>query len=210
MLNTLLVFVLLFVNHKDKTKQFVKYIVPLTIILPLAFYTSNSVGIDLKSILNDRVLESNRSSLEEKSAGTRILAIKAFNKFYWKNPIFGQGDIKYGMGGNDGHKSRQSYELRSFLDGRSSQIHIGYLSLFFLYGLIGAFFFLSFMYYLFKKLFKDARMTKFWAPLLGFAGFAIANLTLVTFTVFHMGLIIMLYVNKFHTQQMSIKSFKVE
>ena len=40
---------------------------------------------------------------------------------------------------------KQEFKLRQFLKGRSSQIHVGYLSLFYLYGLIGGVFFISFL-----------------------------------------------------------------
>ena len=51
----------------------------------------NSIGIDFKGIVQDRILESNKSSSQHKSASTRLLAFEAFNKFYWDNPILGVG-----------------------------------------------------------------------------------------------------------------------
>ena len=54
---------------------------------------------------------------------------------------------------------------------------------------------------LLKRLYKDAKVTKVWAPFLGFLGFAIANLTLVTFEFFYMGFIIVLVANRYYIQK---------
>jgi len=71
---------------------------------------------------------SDKNNINQTSAGTRILAFKAFNDLYWDNPL-GTGPIRYGMGGT----GKQDYKLRSFLKDRSSQMHVGYLSLFYMY-----------------------------------------------------------------------------
>ena len=58
---------------------------------------------------------------------------------------------------------------------------------------------------LLKRLYNDAKVTKVWAPFLGFLGFAIANLTLVTFEFFYMGFIIVLVANRYYTQNLDVK-----
>lgn len=198
MLNSLLVFVLLIINNWKRSSRMLKYIVLIPVIIILSFTFSNLIGIDVQSIINNRVLESDKQNLSQTSAGTRILAFEAFNRLYWDKPILGTGNIKYGMGGT----GEQEYKLRSFLRGRSSQIHVGYLSLFYLYGLVGGALFLSFLFLLLKKLYYDAKQTHIWAPFLGFFGLALANWTLVAFSVFEMGLIIVLVANKFYLQNL--------
>lgn len=196
MLNTFLVFIIIFLNHRNKFIQFLK----LSLILPLflfsSFFLLNSLGIDSKKIIEQRILESDKN-MSEKSAGTRILALKALNEFYWDHPLFGIGNIKYGMGGT----GMQDYKLRSFLKGRSSQIHVGYASLLYMYGFVGAVFFLSFLFLLLKKLYKDAKFTSYWAPFLGILGFVLSNFTMVSFVVFEMGLIIAMVADKYYVQQ---------
>lgn len=194
MLNMLLVFVFFFLNNKNNLFQLMKTVIVSTVISIIIFSFSEYVGLDVKGIVNDKIFESDKKSFSQKSASTRLLAFTAFNKFYWDNPILGKGNIKYGMGGTH----EQDYKLKRFLKGRSSQIHVGYLSLFYMYGLIGGFLFLSFLFLLIIRLFKNAKETSMWGPFLGFLGFAIANLTLVSFTVFQMGFILVLTIDKYY------------
>ncbi len=197
MVNVLLVFFIIFIHNRYKVKHLFKYLIILPFIMLMSLFALNYVGIDASGIIKDRVLESNKKDLSQKSAGTRILAFKAFDLFYWNHPLFGIGPVKYGMGGTN----KQDYKLRSFLRGRSSQIHVGYLSLFYMYGMIGGFFFLSFLFLILNKLYQNAKITGIWAPFMGFFGFALANLTLVTFSVYEMGLFIVLIADKYYSQQ---------
>lgn len=201
LLNTIFVFVILFINHKNKAKQFLKYIFIIPFTLVASYFALNSFGVDMESIVKDRILESNKKNINQTTAGTRILAFQAFGKFYMDNPIFGTGNISYGMGGI----GKQDYKLRSFLKGRSSQIHVGYLSLLYLYGLIGGILFLGFLYFLLRKLYNNAKITGIWAPFLGILGLAIANLTLVTFSIYEMGFIIVLVADKYYNQKRTFK-----
>ncbi len=200
MLNTSLVFVIILIHNKYKIKQIVKLSLLIPIFAFITYKSLNSIGVNVDKIMTKRILESDKSE-GHKSASTRILAIKVFKKLYLNNPVFGHGSIKYGMGGT----GKQDYQLRSALGGHSSQIHIGYLSLFYMYGLIGGFLFLTFLYLLLKKMYKDAKTTGVWAPFLSILGVAMANLTLVTFSFFEMGLIIVLMVNKYNLQDKVVK-----
>ena len=202
MLNTMLVFAILFINQKVNVKKSLKYIILVPLIFISSFYILKGVGINIEGIINTRILESDKRNFNEKSASTRLLAFKAFNELYWDNPFFGKGNIKYGMAAPEG---KQDAKLSRFLRGRSSQIHVGYLSLLYIYGLVGAILFLSFLFMLLKRLYNDAKVTKVWAPFLGFLGFAIANLTLVTFEFFYMGFIIVLVANRYYTQNLDVK-----
>lgn len=206
MVNFLLIFLVIYLHNRKRIIQSIRYLFILPFILVISFFVLNFAGIDTSSIVKDRILESNKSDISQKSAGTRLLALKAFNKFYWDHPFLGVGSIKYGMGGT----GKQDYRLRSFLNGRSSQMHVGYVSLLYMYGLVGGILFLSFLFLLLKKLYKNAKVVKVWAPFLGFLGFAIANLTLVSFNVFHMGLIIVLVVDKYYNQNLKFNPNRIE
>lgn len=194
MVNSLLVLLILFINHKDKSLRLIKYSIVIPLLIVTSFFALELSGIRVNKIISDRILESDKINVSQKSAGTRILAFYAFNEFFWDNPIFGNGNIKYGMGAEGKH----NYKLSRFLRGRSSQMHVGYLALFYRYGLIGGGLFLSFLFLLLKKLYKNAKITGIWAPFLGILGFALANLTLVYFSVFQMGLILVLAADKYY------------
>ena len=198
MINALLVLVLLFVNKKDKLKQIYKYAVIIPVIALSSYITLNTIGIDAKGIVVDRILEKNDSA-SNTSATTRLLAITVFQKFYWKNAVFGVGDKKFGMGSDK--NSNHNYELRKALGGRSSQIHVGYLSLFYTYGAVGGLLFLSFLFLIMKKFLKNARKTTFWGPFLGMLGLVLANFTLVFYSVYEVGLILALIANKYYVNE---------
>jgi len=197
MLNAILVFFLIFKHNKNKSKQFFKYaiILPLTVII--VTFSLKPLGVDLQSIAEDRVLESGKKAgFENKSASSRLLAFTLFGKVFMDNPIFGIGDIKYGMAGT----GEQDYKLMKMLNGKSSQLHVGYLSLFYMFGLVGGGFFLLFLYFILRKFYINAKKTGKWAPFLGILGFAIANLTLVTFHFFQIGLLFALVTDRYYMQ----------
>ncbi|MET2984903.1 O-antigen ligase family protein [Aureibaculum conchae] len=194
MINALLVFFILIINHKDKVRRVFKYSILVPVIAVGTYITLNNVGINAKDIVENRILEINDKG-SQKSSSTRILAFVIFNKLYWKNAVFGKGNEKYGMGST---KPRHNYELETLLAGRSSQIHVGYLMLFYMYGLVGGIPFLIFIFLITKRLYKDAKITTYWGPFLAFLGFALSNLTLVHFSVFEMGLLFALLTNKYY------------
>ena len=196
MVNALFVFVLLLVEHKDKVKQFFKYLLIIPILAFGTYLALNSVGINTEAIIKDRILESDKKDISKKSAGTRLLAIKVFDKVFWDNPILGRGNVKYGLGGD----GKQDYKLKKALGGHSSQIHVGYLSLLYIYGIIGSFFFLGFLFLLLKRLYNEGKVTGIWAPFLGILGLAFANLTMVYFSLLEMGFIIVLVASRFYKQ----------
>lgn len=201
MVFTLLVFVMLVIGHKNIKQQIAKYLLIVPLVFVSTFFVLEVIGFDTMGIVNERILESDKK-LDKKTAGTRLLAFKAFNALYWEKPFFGRGSVKYGIGG----VGKQDYKLRSFLRGRSAQIHVGYLSLFYMYGLVGGFLFLSFLYLLLKRLFKNAKATGVWFPFLGFLGFALANFTEVIFSFYFMGFIIIMVANKYYSQGNIVKN----
>ncbi|WP_157972901.1 O-antigen ligase family protein [Aureibaculum luteum] len=197
MVNTLMVFIVVLITHHDKFNEFLKYLFVIPFILIISYFTLNAIGVNAEGIVNERVLEKGKSKVSEKSAGTRLLAIQVFNKLYWKNAVFGKGDIKYGMGGT----GRQDYELRNALARKSSQLHVGYLSLFYMYGFVGGILFLSFLFFFLRKMYRNAKNTAHWAPFIAILGFAVANLTLVTFSLLELGLLFAVLADKYFVEQ---------
>jgi len=196
MLNFALVPLILFYFNKQLKRKFFKYVVFLFLIVLTAPILMSTINIDVNKIISERIFESDKTNFEQKSASTRILAFVIFADLFPENPVFGVGDTKYGMGGIGVHDEK----LELALEGRSSQLHVGYLSLFYYYGLVGGFLFLIFLYLLLKRLFMSAKKTGFWAPFIGFLGFAVANLTLIFFDLFEMGLVMSLVANQYYIQ----------
>lgn len=205
MINTLFVFVLMYIYQRVKIRFFLKYVMLLPLIVLMTSISLEFIGVNISGIIKERILESDKSDISQTSAGTRVLAFKALNKLYWDHPLFGIGSIKYGMGGT----GEQDYKLRSFLRGRSSQMHVGYVSLLYMYGLVGGILFLSFLFLILNKLYQNAKLTDMWAPFFGFLGFALANLTLVTFSVFYMGFIIVLVADKYYSQKLKLNTNRI-
>ena len=198
MVNSITIFVLLVLKRKYKIFQSVKYGFYLILFLFLGYSTLNLVNIDVDEIIEKRILESDKGS-RSSSAGTRLFAFEVFGKVFWDEPVFGAGDQKYGMGGTGQH----NYNLRKLLGKRTAQIHVGYLSLFYKFGLVGGFFFVGFIISLIKSLYKTAKNKNVWTPFLAVLGFALINLTQVNFSFFEVGLIIVLFVNRYYIQPQS-------
>ena len=174
---------------KDKSTIYIKYIFSIVLFLLITYQVLFLSGIDVNKIIEERILESKSSSLEEKSAGTRILAVYLFIQFFPESPIFGTGGVM---------KSDLVHTLR----GRSSQIHVGFLSLFYYYGLVGGIIYLAFLYYLLKRLKFVAETTNYWGSYYALLTFPIANLTLVSFGLFNMGVVMAMVFHKFYEQQL--------
>jgi len=116
-----------------------------------------------------------------------------------KNPVWGKGRIhSFKKGGT------KDIELVRILHGRSSQIHVGYLSLFYYYGIMGSFFYFMFLVLLSRKLFVDAKETGRWAAFMGWCMFLISNMVLVVFDIFSMGIILALFYNEYHHQKLNL------
>lgn len=196
MVNSITILLVLLIREKNKFFHSFKYFIYFISIIFLGYQALNFLGVDTNSIIENRILEKQRSN-DAKSYDTRIFAFKVFNKLFWEKPFLGAGDHKYGMGGTGRHE----YKLRALLQDRSAQIHVGYLSLFYKFGLIGGSFFLGFLFYLLRDLYWLGRNYKIWSPLFGIAGFALVNFTQVSFIFLELGLIFMIFVFRFYTQE---------
>ncbi len=136
----------------------------------------NAAGFDFNIFVEERLLSN--------SASSRFLAFEMFSDFFPKNPFFGSG-VHVGD------------DLRLAIGGRSSQIHVGYLSHLYEFGLIGSLFLFSFLLMVVNKFSSSARMTKYYGSLFAFIALLVANLTLVNFEIFHYGLLFTFIFNKY-------------
>lgn len=190
-------FITLFTKYNLRKTSLVQVFKLAGMIIVIAMTTSvtlNYFGFNLDELIAERFLETKHGGLQGGAASTRLLAFEIFGKVYPDNPVLGKGNFSWGEGAT-GDK-----ELATLLKGRSSQIHVGYLSLFYWYGMLGTLPFLFFLYCLMKKLHHTARAFDCWGPYWGMMGFVAANLTLVYLNINIPGLLLCLAYNKYYEQ----------
>ncbi len=160
-----------------------------------------SFEVPISDIVEERIFEKSRGGLAEGSASTRLLAFYVFGRLFPENPVWGKGHL-YSFD----NKSNKDNQLARYLGDKTSQIHVGYLSLLYYYGIVGGSFFILFLYFMCRYLYRNAKRTKHWAPFLAIFGFVIANLTLVTFYLFYAGIIVVLIYEKYYREQNEISN----
>lgn len=189
---------ILFLPIVQSTSSFINsarkyfFIIGVLIILMYSFFSA--IGIPLIDVFYDRVLEKNVENFEDKSAYTRILAIQAFMEHFPEKPIFGHGNTKWGKGSKEAWDTK----LTNTLSGRSSQIHIGYLYLFYVYGIFGGILYILFAAKLARRLYLSAKITNYWGAVFGFSTLLLLNISAVNFDVFHAGLLLCIVFNKYY------------
>lgn len=159
----------------------------LTIVLLTLGFLQYVLKVNVNNIIEERILETNKPTLYEKGASSRLIAFEVFSEIFPINPFFGAG-------------MKNTAKLDEILEGRSSTIHVGWLYIFYTYGIFGGFLFIIFFFHLLKNLTMVARISGFWGSHSAFITFALANLTLPYFKLFEMGLVIALIYNKIYKQ----------
>ena len=190
-------FITLFTKFTLRKTSLVQIFRLVLMIVVVSFATSwvlSYFGFNIDELVAERLLETKHGGLKEGAASTRLLAFEIFGKVYPDNPVLGKGNLSWGEGAT-GDK-----ELTALLKGRSSQIHVGYLSLFYWYGMLGTLPFIFFLWCLMKKLHNTAKRLDYWGPYWGMMGFIVANLTLVHLNMNIPGLLICLAYNKYYEQ----------
>jgi len=192
MVNSFLIILMFFVQKGINIKNIIMYGLASVAIIAIGIQTLDFVHVPVKEIINNRILEKNEGGLGEGSAGTRIFAFTVFAKLFPDNPVFGKGELHAFEG------TSKDYKLVNEIGFSSSQIHVGYLSLLYYYGILGALPFVFFLFSLLRKLRIESRQSGFWGGYFSFFGFLLANLTLVNFPIFYAGLILSLVIHKYY------------
>lgn len=188
-----------FIYRSLKLKTVLQYGLIIIISGIALFFILKSANIGIEQTINERYLEKSSGGVLQGSASSRLLAFKVFKELFPKNPLFGKGrSFKAGKG-------IQDMELLQALNRRSYQMHVGYLSLLYYYGIAGGLLFLSFLYLLFKKLFIDAKITGYWGPLIAFSMLLVNNFTDVVLFIDIPGIMLALYFNHFYVQDLHQK-----
>ncbi|MBC8035154.1 MAG: hypothetical protein H7Y03_13470 [Chitinophagaceae bacterium] len=188
----------LFVKYnlkKMNLKQGIRVIGTIIVMSMSSYYVLKYFNFDIDGLIADRFLETSQGGLENGAASSRLLAFEVFGNLYPEYPVLGKGNLQWGEG------AEGDLELSTMLRGRSSQIHVGYLSLFYWYGMAGALLFLAFLFFMLKKMKATARRWDYWGPYWGMMGFVFANLTLVHLNINVPGLILCLVYNKYYEQR---------
>ncbi len=180
MVGYLLILTMIFVQSKlDPNKTF-KYVLIVSFVGFLGIQLFEYLGYDIWAFYNDRLFK-------EATMGnsTRYLALLAFLKFFPQSPWFGTG-------------IHLTNDIKIFLGGVSSQIHVGYLSHLVSYGIIGSIPLFIFWYKIIKRFFHNARLTKRYGSFYAFLIFLWANMTMVQYPIFGYGIIMAFVFDKFY------------
>ena len=151
--------------------------VPITIFFLLQF-----IGYDLSDYVSNRLLS-------EESNASRITSFFLFTEHFPEAPYWGTGvratqSLWRELGNSEGFM----------------QIHIGFLSHLYEFGVIGSFFLFSVYYLIVRKLITTKRLTGFSGSLFGFIVFLFANLTLVDYGIYFYGLLFVFVFDKYYSQ----------
>ena len=159
-----------------KIKNLIKITVSTFIIAILIIAALKFNGFDFNRFIEERLLSP--------SAATRFLAWELFLKFFPENPFFGSG-------------IHVSEELRRAIAGRSSQIHVGYLSSLYEYGIVGSILLFGFWYIVQRKFWLEAKKTSFYGSAFAFLTLILTNATGVKFSIYSYGLLFAFIFNKY-------------
>ncbi len=185
MVNMILLLGMIFIYKRASIVNIIKYFGVLILTIISFVFVMELAKIDYNRIITDRILTENDGGLVEGSAGTRILAFELFPQFFMKSPIWGSG-------------SGVSDDLKQKLRGRSSQLHVGYLSYLYYYGLTGSLLYFLFMFFYTRKMYLNAKIHKNWGPFFGWIGFPIANLTLNYMVPFEAGILLCILFDRYY------------
>lgn len=171
---------------KNKLKRFFYFMTLSALLILILGFTASLLGFDVNEYVTDRLMSD--------SASTRLLAFEVFFEVFPDNPIFGTG-------GED------TEEMLRLLGGRSSQIHVGFLKLFYYYGIVGGILYLSFMVVFLVRLYKMAKSSGYWGGFFAILAFFIANLTLYELSLFYFGpLLAIIFANHFYSSKVEGKT----
>ncbi|MGC9471149.1 MAG: hypothetical protein ACP5D1_06370 [Bacteroidales bacterium] len=173
-------FLLIIIQYPLVNGMNISKVIKISIILFTSFigflYFAQIIGFDVNTFIQERLFS--------KTASTRLLAVELFLEFFPKNPFFGTGELV-------------TQDLLWAIRGRSSHIHVGYLSHLFAFGIVGTIFLVWFLYDLGIKLYKTSKETMYYGTLFAFLCILFTNLTGTNFGFYHYGLLLAFIVDKY-------------
>ena len=140
----------------------------------------NLFGYNLVDFYDTRLFEEG-----DITKSSRYFAFEIFTKHFPDNPWFGNG-------------VHLTEEIAKEIKGRSSQIHIGYLSHLVSFGVVGSLLLFGFWFSALRTFYKRARITKFYGSFFAFLMLVWANVTLVSYEIFYVGIIFAIVFDKYY------------
>lgn len=172
-------------TSKNKLTNLLYFILLSTVVIIIIAFVAKFMGLDVEQYVWGRLMD--------EGASTRVLAFQVFFEVFPDNPIFGTGGV-------------DTEKMLRLLGGNSSQIHVGFLKLFYYYGLIGGIIYLSFMVVFLQRLQKMAKCSGYWGGFFAILAFFVANLTLFELSLFFYGpLLAIIFANHFYFNKMEDK-----
>jgi O-antigen ligase len=167
-------------------KNRVKSLSVFLIVIILFYFFVGLVGYDFDNYVTEKLFS-------QTSNEARITSYFMFLNYFPENPIFGAG-------------VRASRALWSELGNSESfmQIHIGYLSHLYEFGIVGSLFLFSFYLFVVKKFVQTLKFSKFSGGLFAMIAFLFANLTLVEYSLFYYGFILVFVFDRYYSKKESI------
>jgi hypothetical protein len=176
MINMTLIIIYAYFQGTYKFKV-VRFTIFSMIAIFLLFYIFSKLSYTPQEYYEERILST--------SAESRIYAIDLFEKYFIKSPWFGSG-------------LRVTEDLQRDIAGISSQIHVGFLSHLYEFGIVGSILLFSTWGLILKRFYTTARRTKFYGSFIAFICFLVANIALVEYSIFHVGLLFAFVFDKYY------------
>lgn len=165
---------------KGKVKKIVGVTVVLFVIIGLFFNLVEYLGLDVHENFGERIMSD--------SGLSRLYAFSWFWQVFPQKPLFGTGGVK-------------EKELLDLIEGKSYGIHVGYLSLFYHWGLIGGTFFLLLCWHLYQRFYLCFKRTNFTGALWGIISYLCINLTDFEFDFNKIGIYFLIIFTVFYEKQ---------
>lgn len=180
MVGYLIVVFQIFYYFNIKVSLLIKNLIILGISGFILFQITQFLGYNFRDFFDQRLFK--EGNIEET---TRFLAIEAFVEFFKDNWLFGTG-------------LHLTEDIEQFLRGRSSQIHVGYLSHLVSYGVVGSTLLFGFWIAFGRDLFKHAKRTKYYGGFFSFLVFLWANFTFVQYPLISYGLLLSILIDRYY------------
>ena len=192
MISTIIVISQLFFGKKVELRRKIYLILLIIALFSLLIILANAYNYDIQQVVANRIFEKRTGG---QSAGARIASYYVFLEVFPSHPIFGVGP-------------QTGYDVLQMLRGITTNIHIGYLSYLYFYGIFGFMFLLGSLFFLLKNSRKVGIAHSYWGSFYGFLSFCFANATFTYFSFHEVGIILSVvylkhYLDKTNKQEVS-------
>jgi hypothetical protein len=197
MANYILLFMMNFMKGGlgEKFKKMLVGALIFLIVSLLSIGILQALNVPVYGIVMDRILEEDTGGFGTGPSESRIFSVVVFAQLFPDHPILGKGEFHtFGEVSGD-------FELQTILSGISSQIHIGYLSLLYYYGIVGGILYFLFIYYLMKDFYSVAKKSSRWGPFFVIVGFLFINFALVYLSLYDIGLIMAFVFHNYYKKE---------